>query len=114
LLDLSAKKSKKPQDWQAYSHIYWDTKLKEAVADEWEVHKQTALDKAVAEDTDEPNFPENAPFLFRNEVIRKLFREESDDVKAEVEKYRDKFTNSEDIQLDTDVDDEAKCVARAK
>jgi len=101
-LKLDSKKSKKRQDWQAYSHLYWDTKLKGLVAEEWAAHKQAALETAVAENAAQPTQPEKAPLPFRNEVVRRLFKVESPEIKAAVEKYRNNPTNPVDVQDDAE------------
>ena len=107
-MNLSTKKPKKLHDSQAYSHIYWKTKLSQAVAKEWAAHKQTVLEKAVAENTDSPTLPNTAPLPFRNAVVKQLLKEESPEVKAEVEKYRENPINwGKSSPLDDEMDEEA-------
>jgi hypothetical protein len=80
-------KIKKLQDWQAYSHLYWEIKLKQIVEDEWVKHKQTALETAVAENAAPPTLPDHHTLPFRNDVVRREFKEESPEVKTAVEEY---------------------------
>jgi hypothetical protein len=115
-LDLSAKKRKKLHDTQAYSRIYWDTKLSQTVVNEWATHKQTVLEKAVAENTDLPTLPDTAPLPFRNVILKRLLKEESPEVKAEVEKYREDPKNwGKPSPLDHKMDEEeSQRAARAE
>jgi hypothetical protein len=113
-LNLNSKKSKKRQDWQEYSHIYWDNKLKAMVAEEWATHKQAALEPAVAENAVQPTLPDTAPLPFCNEVVRRLFKVESPEIKAAVERYRNGLTNPDETREMDDKDLERKRVATAK
>jgi hypothetical protein len=117
LLDLSAKKTKKRQDWQAYSRLYWDRKLKEEVQDEWDAHKKTMLEKATNENAKPPTFPDSAPLPFRNKAVQRLFVAESPEVKDEVEKscYRNGSTVANKAGNDITMDEkEAQRAARAE
>ncbi|KAH7904721.1 hypothetical protein BJ138DRAFT_1018727 [Hygrophoropsis aurantiaca] len=82
LLDLRARKQKILPDWQAYSHLYYEERVKPDVDAEWPTRRE-ALKESGQEDT-----PEMAPLWFRNQVTKRKFGAESDEVKAEVEEYR--------------------------
>jgi len=114
LLDLSAKKTKKRQSWQAYSRLYWETKLKEKVQDKWVAYKKTMTEKAAAENTEPPTFPDGAPLTFRNPVVQRLFAAESAEVKDEVERYRNGMAEDEHDQDATMDKWEVQCAAKAK
>lgn len=83
-LDLSGKKKNKWQHSQAYSHLYYHSKLK-AIVDEEYAEYCTSLPLDVE--------PEKI-FTWRNRRVRELYENESDDVKAEVEELRNKSTPS--------------------
>jgi hypothetical protein len=86
LLNLSQKKAKKLPVWQAYSKHFYEEKLKEVVQVHW-----NAKFKTENPEHDEENTPIPPPPLqFRNEVIRTMYEEESEEVKKEIEVYRDK------------------------
>jgi hypothetical protein len=106
LLNLSVKKEKKLQDSQVYSRLYWETKLKQPVLDEWTAHRKTALETAGTQ------LPEYPPIAFCNEVVKRLLKTESPEVKDEVERYRQGSANAGDIaELD---EEEKKRAERAK
>jgi hypothetical protein len=73
LLNLSVKQPKKCQDRQAYSHFYWNGKLKQEVQGEWDAHKKTMLEKAATKNAKLPTFPDGAPLSFHNKVVQQLF-----------------------------------------
>jgi hypothetical protein len=110
-LDLSAKKAKLLPDWQAYSQLYYETKLKDIVDARWPAERERRLKrKENGENIKEP--PEFPPLSFRNEVARTMLEDETDEVKEEVKKHR--RAGSADEKLDEDVDaEEAKRVAKA-
>jgi uncharacterized protein YceK len=115
-LDLSAKKPRKLHDSQVYSHIYWKTKLSQVVANEWATHKQTVLEKAAAENTDLPTLLDTAPLPFCNVIVKRLLKDKSPEVKAEVEKYQEDPINwGKTSPLDDEMDEEeSQHAARAE
>jgi hypothetical protein len=113
-LDLTGKKQKLLPDWQAYSSLYYDTRVKEIVVKEWPGERARILEqKANGEDVKDP--PEVAPLWFRNKMVRAEFVTETDEVKEEVEKYRQSLLeDSSDENIDDEMDaEEAKRVAKA-
>jgi len=98
LLDLREHKRKKLPAWQAYSKLYYEKKVKEVVDAQWKV-------KYVAEnpDHDETLSVPPAPLRFRNQIIRQLYEQETDDVKDEVETSREKLGEN-DLEVDANED----------
>jgi hypothetical protein len=87
VLDLTDKKQKLLPDWQAYSRMFYETKVKDVVMEEWPAERARLLEKkANGEDIKDP--PEAAPLWFRNKIVRAEFVIETDEVKKEVEAYR--------------------------
>lgn len=85
--------------------------MKQAVADEWAMHKQTALETAVAENAAPPTLPERAPLSFWNKVVKRLFKHEPSEVKAAVEEYWNGAKVADDGNPD---DDESQRAAIAE
>jgi hypothetical protein len=77
--------------WQAYSKRFYEEKLKEVIQARWNVEY-----KAKNPDHNEGT-PIPLPSLaFRNEAIRSMYEEESEEIKKEIEAYRDKLGNDDD------------------
>jgi hypothetical protein len=107
LLNLQERKSKKLQVIQAYSKLYYETRVKAVATERWvnRLSKLTAKEKE--------KLPENPPLAFRNAVAKELYETESDDVKAAVEEFRndpDANGNADEVE---DMDEEAERVAKA-
>ena len=66
------------------------------------MHKQTALETAVAENAAPPTLPEHAALSFRNKVIIRLFKHELSKVKAAVEEYQNGAKVADDGNPDDD------------
>lgn len=99
---------------QAYSQLYYETRIKDVVIAEWPAERDRILEqKKNGEDVKDP--PKEAPLWFRNKISQSEFQAESDEVKAEVEKYRQSLLeDTEGKGLDESLDpDEAKRVAVA-
>jgi hypothetical protein len=100
VLDLTGRKPKKLQPTQAYSRLYYDKKLKPAIADAWAKH---ILDMP-ADKLKRPNL------RFRNKVIKEMWLEEPEHVQEEVEKYREELSIEEEeedldgTEADHDID----------
>ena len=114
MLDLKAKKPKKRQDWQAYSRLYWDRKLKQEVQDEWDAHTKAMSEKAAAENVKRPTFPDCPPLSFRNKIVQRLFIAESPEVKDEVEKYRNGSMVADEPESTTKDEEEARRAEKAR
>jgi len=95
MLDLSTKRSRKLSTWQAYSKLYYESKIKDQVQEKWQAKYLS----------DHPGHDLNSipppPLKFRNEVTKWLYNLEPIDVKNEVEVER----NREVIEI-VDDDDE--------
>ena len=110
----SAKKVKLLTQPQAYSQLYYETRIKDVVIAEWPAERDRILEqKKNGEDMKDP--PKSAPLWFRNKIMQSEFQAESNEVKQEVEKYRrSRVGNSEGGGLDGSLDpDEARRVAAA-
>lgn len=70
-------RKQKLQVTQAYSELYWQSKLRDIVVGEW---KQKRID--------EPDLPKQKFLPFMNMRIKQLYEAEGPDVRAEVEHYR--------------------------
>lgn len=90
-LDLSGKKKPKWQPYQAYSHLYWETRLKAEIDPEY------------------PSYVAGVPvggkiqslFGFRNRRLRERLVDETEAVKAEVDACRGKpMSHKEEEELD--------------
>jgi hypothetical protein len=75
------KKSRILQPVQAYSHLYYncDDKIKSTIAERWAEH--------VVAHPEDANM-QGPPLPFRNKILKELYSEETDEVKARVEKCR--------------------------
>jgi hypothetical protein len=82
LLDLQRKKTRRLPIWQAYSRLYYESKLKEVVEFMWRM-------KYLKEnpDADEDSEPPTMPIPWRNETIAILLEDESAEVKEECKTY---------------------------
>ena len=115
LLDLSAKKTKMLPDWQAYSILYYESKVMDTANEQWPAEREKLLERrANGEEMKEP--PEAAPLWFRNKLVRIAFQTETQEVKDEIENYRKSLSG--DLVVDDDDDDdedlkEKKRVAKA-
>ena len=113
ILDLTMKKQKLLPDWQAYSQLYYETRLKDVVAAEWPDEQARILEQK-ENGEDAQNTPTVPPLWFRNKVIRAEYLIETDEVKEEVEKYRKSLLNNSEPENEDDMDaGEVKRVATA-
>jgi hypothetical protein len=116
-LDLISKKKKTKllADYQAYTRLYYEARIKDVVDEKWLNERASILAKiAEGEALKEP--PEAAPLWFRNIIARRQLSSETEDMKEEVEKYRQPLADDspKDI-LDEGIDsEEAKRVATTK
>lgn len=81
---VEQRRKQKLQATQAYSELYWESKLRTVVLNEW---KQKRIE--------EPDVPKNKFLPFMNMRIKQLYEAEAPDVHAEVEHYRQ--NRNEDI-----------------
>jgi hypothetical protein len=68
--------------WQAYQNKFYSTKLKPKVEEVWEEYLNHVP---------EGQKPGKTLFEIRNQVVQKLYEEETDEVKQEVEEHRKKM-----------------------
>jgi hypothetical protein len=68
--------------WQAYQNKFYSTKLKPKVDEAW---------KEYLNQIPEGQKPGKTLFEIRNHVVQKLYEEETDEVKQEVEEHRKKM-----------------------
>lgn len=94
-LNLTTGPPKKKAAVQAYVKYYWDSKVRQAVIDQWAPTPETDLfgeietgEDRVAWEAMTP-MEKNIPLWFRMEVGRKLYEAESEEVKAEVDRRRE-------------------------
>jgi len=95
--------------------------LKKIVTDEWEAENPTATtsgttgpDKPAPDNSNQKSLPKGHDIAFRNKIVQRLFRAESDEVKDEVARYLQTLTDSDQV-VDGDMDDEeTKRAAKAQ
>ena len=83
--------------YQAYQSIYSakvSAEVQRMWKRKWDDYRQ---DDGSGEDRDPPPIPIN----FRNQVARDLLNEETDEVKAEVDRFRKDHTNAEEGDADS-------------
>lgn len=83
---LDQKRRQKLQATQAYSELYWKSKLKTIVEADWKTKLQN-----------EPEIPKKTYLAFMNMRVREIYEAEPDVVKAEVEHYRNVETSDADL-----------------
>ena len=105
-LNLTKRPTRKLAPHQAYSRLYYKTKVKPIVRASWEKHLARHPNKNTKADS----------LNHRNAVIKAVFEAETDEVKVEVEKRREMgdFSEYEDIDSDGDGDDDADDVERQR
>jgi hypothetical protein len=81
VLDLKGKR-KLAAPWQAYQSLYYEKKLKALVESAWQEYLSSVP---------EGSTPKKTRFVVKNELIQRLYAQESDEVKEEVEEYRQKM-----------------------
>jgi hypothetical protein len=81
ILDLKGKR-RLAAPWQAYQNLFYESKLKALVETAWEEYLSTRP---------EGSKPEKSQFTVKNELIQNLYAEESEEVKEEVERHRQKM-----------------------
>ena len=109
ILDLRGKRHRKLADWQAYSRLYYNDRIKDVVDREWEA-KTKAFMKSHAEG-DESAVPV-LTMVFHNKITRRIFAGESAEIKAECEKYHDQEAMGG--AADVEINAEAARVAKAQ
>ena len=90
IIDLSSKKKKKPQPFQIYTQLYYETKWKTVLDEEYIQYKQ--------------NLPAGETlkrhFTYAMDRMRQIFANESDDVKQEVEEQRKKLEGEQNTAVE--------------
>jgi hypothetical protein len=89
MLNLSGRKNPKWQLSQAYSHLYYATKLWQLINDEYATYLATLP---------EDMLPEKL-FVFHNWHVRELYDLETKEVKAEVEALQQKSPSLKEAQV---------------
>ena len=95
-LNLTTGPPKKKAAVQTYVKQYWDAKIKQEVINKWAPTAETDLfDEAdIGEDQVEweelTPMEKDIPLWFRMDVGRKLYEAESDEVKAEIDRLRER------------------------
>ena len=93
-LNLTAGPPKKKAALQAYVGLYWEAKIKQEVIDKWAPTPETDLfDEAdIGEDQVAwgalTPMEKNVPIWFRMKIGHELYEAESDEVKAEIDRFR--------------------------
>lgn len=85
-------KPKMLQDWQAYQLLTYDKQWKSQVDKEWETYKT----EWEAEHPDEKGPPKNR-FQIMVEFIKEKYKNETDEMKARCEEYRQERKASPDL-----------------
>jgi hypothetical protein len=83
--------------WQAYSKLYYDSKLKDIVNNRW---KRGYLAANPDHDPKDPIPP--ATLKFRNTVTQEVFLLEPTDVKQRVEEERERLGNDQSTEVGDD------------
>src|SRR5262245_42839065 len=111
LLKLGGTK-KKLRTTQAYQTLYYQEKIKEVVEKRWEIEYKSKPGNESKVKCPAP------PLHFRNQITEEMWENESAEVKAKVEEYRNKSEESDDElgeEADGEVDaEELKRRAKAK
>ena len=87
MLKLSTK-SRRLQPFQAYSRLYYDTKLKPIIDEKYKEYTETV-----------PEDEQKTRFVFSAALTKTLFEAETEEVKREVEEFRKKQESLGTIQL---------------
>jgi hypothetical protein len=88
MLDLTLKKPRLMPAWQAYSLLYYDTRVKDVVVEQWPAVRDRLLEKKAKGEDIGKDPPKAAPLWFRNQIVREEYKIETDEVKEEVMKYQ--------------------------
>ena len=88
MLNLTSKKPKLIPAWQAYSLLYYDTRIKDIVVEQWPAMRDRLLDKKARGEDIGKEPPKAAPLWFRNQIVREEYKIETDEVKEEVVQYQ--------------------------
>lgn len=87
-MDLQTKKKKTLPDFQAYSRLYYNDRVKAVFERRWEEEKERVRS---GEQESMPSIVK-----FRNKITQELLAAESDEVKAAVETYRHKIAGKKE------------------
>ena len=112
------KKPKLQPNYQVYSKLYYETRVKDIALAQWPAERAAILEKKMnGEDVKDP--PEMPPMWFCNQVSRLECTQESDDIKEEVKRHRQLHDIDVKVEDSSDEDaygdkEKAKQVAEAK
>lgn len=81
------------QGYQAYSQLYYDTKLKGIIDKKYKEHTETV-----------PKEEQTSWFAFSTSLTKVLFERETNEIKVEVDAYWKKEVTSKEIKLDNESD----------
>ena len=93
-LNLTVGPPKKKAALQAYVKYFWDSKIRQAVIDQWAPTPETDLFSEIENGEDQVAWEamtpmeKNIPLWFRMDVGCKLYDAEPEEVKAEVDRLR--------------------------
>jgi hypothetical protein len=111
-LTFGTEKSKKPKKlaaYQAYSHLFFDEKIKNVLEARW------LAERHLEKDFEEDNPKEKPSIRFQNKVTRELYELETDDVKEEVEEYRKREADKNDTsEEDSEEGNKQKAIEKQK
>jgi hypothetical protein len=105
---LAFSKSKKPKRlpaFQVFSQLYYDEKIKDILMDRW------VRERHLEKDYDAEKPGARPTLKFQNKVTREIYEAESQEVKEEVEKYRNREIES---SSDEEEGDDAALAVRRK
>jgi hypothetical protein len=88
MLNLTSKKPRLMPAWQAYSLLYYDTRVKDVVVEQWPAVRDRWLDRKAKGEGIDKDPPNAAPLWFQNQIVREEYNIETDEVKEEVIKYQ--------------------------
>jgi hypothetical protein len=78
-----------PQPWQAFLNLFQETTLKDSIEDAWKYYML---------ELPEGGKPEKTKFEVRNRVAQRLYPQQTDEVKEQVEKHRQDMVQKGDVR----------------
>ena len=83
--------------WQVYSRLYHNSKLKKISDEKWPAERASLLARKAAGEKITNPLTEAAPLWFRNKIAMAEFKDETDEVKAEVEKHQQSMVTKDEV-----------------
>lgn len=99
MLKFGSKAPKKLPRYQMYSHLYWD-KIKPLIDKSWLEERESDKRYDPSKHTDKP------AIWFQNEKTREMYEDESDEIKARVERHRE--GEESDVETQDEEDERLK------